>query len=303
MRKIVTGLVFSALVMGTSALAFADNSNDYGVTPGPNDTFTAGPNDNVQQPGTVGNGSAPSYNNGVNNNNNSGWGNSDNSNVPSNNNAYNSQQPGTAVNNANSNDRYSDTGMTSTANNADMKAGFLSNNKVSMQPQVGVMAFKDALGNNTSRAALGLTVDANLASIISPSAGNLFFGPATGVIYSHLGSATSNFVGTNPDVSLSDQANFLLIPANLKLGVALGDNFRVSARGGGNLTYRSIGSSTNFGPSSGTDSSVWRIFPNVGADVEIGFGRNVSLMLRPDYTFTPGDNFFTGTVGLGINLG
>ena len=40
-----------------------------------------------------------------------------------------------------------------------------------------------------------------------------------------------------------------------------------------------------------------------GGDVEFGLGRKISLLLRPDFTITPGDSFFSGTLGLGFVLG
>jgi hypothetical protein len=287
MRRIVTGLLLSAFVCGTSA--WADDTNNYGVNPGPNDTFSSS-NAGTQQPGMSANSNAPIT------------GNNDLSNGSYNNN----QQPGTAAPMNSGNDRYDDTTMSSTASKGDVTRGALSNGVVAFQPQVGAMAIKDSFGNNTSRGALGLTADMNLASAISKDLGHFFIGPATGAIYSHIGSPGSNFVGTSPDnPGVSDGANLLLLPANLKLGYALTDNFRISARGGGNVIYRSVGNSLNLGSSSaalGSDSG-WRIFPNVGGDVEIGFGQNVSLMLRPDVTFTPGDNIYTGTIGLGLNLG
>jgi hypothetical protein len=174
-----------------------------------------------------------------------------------------------------------------------------------LQPQVGVIGLTDAQGSGTARAALGLTADLNFARSLGQDSGRFFVGPSTGVIYSHLDSPDSNFWGSNSGNDFSRDANLLLIPLDLKLGYALTPSIRVAVRGGGNLLYRSVGNSLSLGDSTavlGRDSG-WRIFPNVGGDLEIGLTRDISLMLRPDATLTPGDDFYTGTMGLTIDLG
>jgi hypothetical protein len=148
-----------------------------------------------------------------------------------------------------------------------------------------------------------VTADWNFAGAVTdnPAA---FVGISTGGLFSHLGSATSDFWGTSPSsVVNSPGANMLLIPADLKVGYNFGDAVRVSARGGGNVLYRSEGVAMNVGPSTATTSSIWRIYPNVGGDVDFALARGFTLGLRPDYTFTPGNNIFVGTLALGISLG
>jgi hypothetical protein len=83
----------------------------------------------------------------------------------------------------------------------------------------------------------------------------------------------------------------------------MGDAVRVSARGGGNVMYRSEGISMNVGPSTATTGKIWRIYPNIGGDLDIGLTRGLTLGFRPDYTFTPGSNIFVGTVALGLSIG
>ena len=75
-------------------------------------------------------------------------------------------------------------------------------------------------------------------------------------------------------------------------------SFRLSLRGGGNITYRSVADAMDFGPATAGPGSRWRIYPNVGADFELG-----QLVIRPDLTLTPGNEVFTGTVGYNIVLG
>ena len=103
----------------------------------------------------------------------------------------------------------------------------------------------------------------------------------------------------------STGSNILLFPVNAKIGYNITDNFRTSIHGGGNVLYRSAANVMNLGASSvnsGSNSN-WSMFPNAGVDLEFGMGTNVALLIRPDMTFTPGHDFFTGTVGLGVALG
>jgi hypothetical protein len=178
--------------------------------------------------------------------------------------------------------------------------GYLRRETVSIKPQVGMLAFQNFAGENVTRAAAGLSVDANLTNMIISQPTNLYIGPSTGAIFSHLGSPTSNFFGSNPNPGRddTDQANMLILPANLKVGYTFGDMFRVSAHGGGNLLYRSVASAIP--TSSGSD---WTIYPNVGGDVEVGLTPNLALTLRPDVTLTPANDVFSGMLALGFTIG
>jgi len=193
--------------------------------------------------------------------------------------------------------------LTTVGKAKDLGTGQLRHEIVGIKPQIGALMFKDQQLNASSRAIQGVTVDGNLATMINKDWNTLFVGPSVGVLYSHLGDPTSNFIGTNPTSQMgAGGANLLLLPANLKLGLNLADNFRIAAHGGGNLVYRSMASSMNLGDSALGSDSAWKLFPNVGADAEFGLGNNVALMLRPDWTVTPGDTLFSGTVALNIPL-
>jgi len=183
--------------------------------------------------------------------------------------------------------------------------GNLEKSLFSVQPQAGLVAYRDDQNDATSRMAYGFTLDSNLLKVMDPTPTRFFVGPSTGFIYSHMGSSSSDFFGSDDGTRRSPGANLLMIPVDLKIGFAVRDNFRLSARAGGNITYRSIGNSVDWGDSSSElgGSGGWRMFPNAGLDLEIGVGKNTSLLIRPDYTITPGTDFFTGTLGLGINLG
>lgn len=197
-----------------------------------------------------------------------------------------------------------DMSSSTVAESKEVSRGYLRDEVVSVKPHLGVIAFSDALGGDTSRALGGLSVDMNMASTIDKEWKDFYVGPSTGAYYSHLGSTTSNFFGTNPDLAITDPgANFLLIPVNLKVGYTFMDNFRIAAHGGGNVIYRSVASSLFLGDSSFEAGSTWKMFPSVGGDMEFGLGKNVSLSLRPDVTITPGNELFVGTLGLGVLLG
>jgi len=204
------------------------------------------------------------------------------------------QSPGTTA----------DPSMTTSAESSEITRGYLANEFVGIKPQVGVVAFTDQFGNTQGRGALGLTAESNIANMVGLKGTNLYTGVVTGFIFSHLGDPGSNLFGSNSDTPVGNGgANMFFIPANAKVGYNLTDQLRVAAHGGGNVIYRSIGTSMSLGTSSNTTGSVWRIFPNVGGDVEYAVGQNVAVMLRPDWTLTPGDTMFTGTVALNIAMG
>lgn len=186
-----------------------------------------------------------------------------------------------------------------TATVSEITQGYLKNELIGIQPQVGVLLTADQAGSPISRAVYGLGAEVNLVPMISRDWNFLYGGISSGVLYSHLGDPGSNIFGSNSATPIgSGGSNLVIIPANLKVGFNLLDNLRIAAHGGGNVLYRSIASSIPLGSSSVGTGSVWNIFPNVGGDLELGMGRNVSLLLRPDWTFTPGASLFTGVAAL-----
>ncbi|OFZ54235.1 MAG: hypothetical protein A2428_07115 [Bdellovibrionales bacterium RIFOXYC1_FULL_54_43] len=206
-------------------------------------------------------------------------------------------------------DETTTTGAT-TAEASEVTQGYLTDEIFSVKPLVGVIAYRDLFTSdtNTSRGALGLSMDYNASAMLGETMQrNWYLGPSVGFIYSHLGSPGSNFFGSAPDVATGGNsapgANILIIPTNLKFGYNIADSLRISAHGGGNVIYRSVASSMNLDTDSASQDSLWKYYPNVGGDLDIGFGKNVALSLRPDVTFTPNENFFMGTLGLGVALG
>ncbi len=185
----------------------------------------------------------------------------------------------------------------------DVVKGPLEREVVGIKPQAGLMVFNDSRDQTDSRLAAAVIVEMNAMTTFfgdSPIAKRWYLGPSTGVVYSHLGDPNSNFFGSDSNTRAGQAgSNFLMIPVNLKLGYLFPDsNFRLSLRGGGNFTYRSIGDAMDLGPATAGNDARWRIYPNVGADIELGH-----LMIRPDLTLTPGNEVFTGTVGYNISLG
>jgi hypothetical protein len=199
----------------------------------------------------------------------------------------------------------SEMGTSSAATEEELMTGNLKDSKVSIQPAFGMISYRDERDDATARASIGFTADSNFLKVFDPTPTRFFFGPATGLIFSHIGSASADFFGTGVDGGRTNSANLILIPVDLKVGYNIRDNFRLSARAGGNVTYRSVGNSVAWGDSSQElgDSGGWTMFPNVGLDLEVGVGKNTTVLIRPDYTFTPGTDVFSGSIGIGINMG
>ncbi|MEK6705419.1 MAG: hypothetical protein AABZ06_06500 [Bdellovibrionota bacterium] len=187
--------------------------------------------------------------------------------------------------------------------------GYLKDEMLGVKPMLGVIAFRDrdVSQSDTGRFAAGLALDWNAMSVIDNTVKDWYVGPSTGLVYSHLGEPRSNFFGTDSDfrsgnVGGSPGANLLIIPTNLKVAYNIGDYYRIGIHGGGNVIYRSVANSMNLDSESNTADSVWKYYPNAGADVDFGLAKNVALSIRPDWTFTPNDNFLTATVAIGVAL-
>lgn len=168
----------------------------------------------------------------------------------------------------------------------------------------GGISFTDLQGNVTSRAAAGLALDVDLAWWAPPGSRSYSIELATGGIFSHLGSTSSNFLGQEPAALITNPgSNLMLIPADLKIGWNVRDHVRISAHAGANIVYCSASSSIDLGPSSATSGASWAIFPDLGADLELGAGGRFSILLRPDLTMTAGTSVFSWLLGFGFGLG
>jgi hypothetical protein len=184
----------------------------------------------------------------------------------------------------------------------EVQGGYLQNEGFGLKPHAGVVVFNDPIEEDTTRGIVGIQLSWNLARAFEYST-PLYFGIETGGFFSHLGAPGSNFFGSDDNGLGGGGANMVLIPANLKVGIAPVESVRLSAHGGGNVLYRSVANAINTGTSSVGGEDVWRIYPNVGGELEFALGRNAALTLRPDWTITPGDDFFVGTLGLGLAIG
>jgi len=83
-----------------------------------------------------------------------------------------------------------DMSSTSVASSSDVTHGYLRNEVVGIKPEVGTIVYDDpSTGVVDSRAAVGLDAAWNVAGLFfNKSDRNLFIGPNTGVLFSHLGS-------------------------------------------------------------------------------------------------------------------
>lgn len=177
--------------------------------------------------------------------------------------------------------------------------GLLTDQTFAIMPQVGAFAFKDANGSTGTRGAIGLAFDFNLAHLNPIGPHRLYAGISTGALYSHVGGPDANFFGDNSTLpSGTASANIVIIPANLKIGYDISDRVRIAAHGGANAVYNSQPGQVQL-----SNSNLWNLFPNVGGDLDIGFAQNVVLGIRPDVTFTPQSDFFTGALEFGYAFG
>src|SRR5262249_32485589 len=97
--------------------------------------------------------------------------------------------------------------------------GLLKNDILTFKPALGAVAYNDVTKTGPSRFALGLLLDASFTPAFREDMRWLYVGLTTGGIFSHLGSASSNFFGTSPSsISSPTGANMFLIPLNLAIG-------------------------------------------------------------------------------------
>lgn len=199
----------------------------------------------------------------------------------------------------------SDAPPTTVATDESVTNGLMRNEIFSVKPLAGVLAYPDTQGNNTGRLAIGVTWDMSLLSLINLGTPSPWYlGPAFGAIYSHLGAPSSDFFGSDPaSGSAGAGANMLIFPTNLKVGYSFSDYYRIAIHGGANLIYRSIGNSVNLGEGSDSTNSLWKYYPDIGADLDIALARGLSISFRPDWTLAPNNSLFTGTLGIGVSLG
>jgi hypothetical protein len=179
----------------------------------------------------------------------------------------------------------------------DMNQGGLRNEAVGIKPQFGVLSL-----NDETRGVVGLSLDINVLRKTGNEHGRPYLGPSFGVLYSHLGFPGSDFFGLNGPAGQDRGTHLLILPLNLKVGYTFSDAIRLAMHGGANVLYSNTSAGTSLGPVSlSVSDSSWSTHPNLGADLELGIGRNVSLLLRPDWTFSD-NTLFTGTLGIAFPI-
>ena len=184
--------------------------------------------------------------------------------------------------------------------------GTLKGEVVGIKPQVGAATFNQkSIGGGDSRMVYGFTLDFNAINMMSNPSDSMqswYIGPSTGFLYSNLGGPGANFFASTSNTGTS--SNVFQIPLDLKVGYNLGTAARISLHGGGNLIRRSDVTTVALGtPNPTLVGSDTAVFPNIGADLEFGLGKNFGLILRPDATLTKGPNIYTGTIGLSALFG
>jgi hypothetical protein len=173
--------------------------------------------------------------------------------------------------------------------------GGLRNEAVGINPQFGILSLGDVNDDSQARGVAGLIIDVNGLRRVDDSEGRPFFGPSLGVLYSHLGTATSDFFGVNSSDGRNNGTHLLMFPFNLKAGYTFKDIFRPSVHAGGTLIYNNTTANVTGIEVSNSSTTVRA---NVGMDFEFGIGKSVALMLRPDWIFASNTTIFVGTIGL-----
>ena len=182
------------------------------------------------------------------------------------------------------------------------KKGPLRDEVFGVKPQLGLMLFKPVENgvhqDIESRGMAGISLELNITRLATDEWRLWYGGVSTGLLGSHIGQPGSGFLGGGDQTG---SGNLLIVPLDLKIGYNVNDAFRVSMRGGANFIYRSVGNQFALGDQGNTAASDWTPYPNFGLDFE--FGKDIAFMFRPDFTITPGDEIFTGTMAVSIPLG
>lgn len=183
----------------------------------------------------------------------------------------------------------------------EVKRGGLDDQVVGITPQAGILSLNDNAGDGNVRAVGGITIDGNLFAGLPTRQVKPFLGPQVGVFYSHIGQPGANFFGL--DSPGGDQgADLVLFPLNLKAGITVGESIRMAVHGGVNINYQHFARRDQDGEGTEFRNQDWDANTNLGGDLEFGLGKDVSLLLRPDWTFRPGADVFSATLGIGFPI-
>ena len=177
-------------------------------------------------------------------------------------------------------------------------SGF-ANEEFGFRPQAGIVN-RNNLGDSSVKAIFGLLMDINVVRAPPLQEGRPYVAFGFGALYSHLGNPNSDFIGLG-GTGGDEGTNFLELPVNAKAGYTFNEVFRMTVHGGLNVLY-SHTTLAAVAPATPASTSTWNGFGNIGADFEFAVGKNVAVLLRPDWTFAAGDTFFTGTFGVDLPI-
>ena len=183
------------------------------------------------------------------------------------------------------------------ANEANVTRGVYES-PLNVTARTGVLGFKDTADSNTSRILEGLSLNWNLTNMSTMDI-PLQLGFEAGLLFSHLGSVGSNFIGTNGNGTGSSSAiNTAVFPLTFVLGFKPNYSSLLALNLGTNAIYQNNSSTMNVGRpgASGTGSST-EFFPSIGFTAGYSLARFIGLTLRGDYIPTPVSNMFTASLG------
>jgi hypothetical protein len=165
---------------------------------------------------------------------------------------------------------------------------------LTISPQVGVFGFADGTNSYTSRVVEGFTLDLN----VMPFMRTAHAGIRSGLLFSHIGAAGSNFFGANSPDGNNAGANTFLIPIELFANGRVAEKVVAGLQFGTTAVYRSISTSMNTGRAVDTSAaSSTEFFPSLGLNVGWEVSKSVAVALRGDYMITPGSDMFTTSLG------
>lgn len=172
-------------------------------------------------------------------------------------------------------------------------------------PRVGALGYQESTGDYATRITEGITLQYNISNAWRRDENPpVVIGIESGLLYSHIGGPSANFLGSTDEGDVQGGANSFLVPMNLVAGYRMGDSFSISALVGANLLYKSIGNSMILGrEGDGSADDQTELFPGAGLNFGWGASNSVALSLRGDYIPTPADDMFTATLGATFGLG
>ncbi len=189
-------------------------------------------------------------------------------------------------------------GATTTARAPEVTQGAY-DSAVEVTPRVGAIGFENSNNVYDSRIAEGIDLGWNLGGMV-PEVRPFVLGITSGVLFSHIGAADSNFLGMN-SVSNNTGTNAFVVPLEATFGYKFTDSTMASLLLGASGIYRSDNTQMLLGRADGTGGSSFDVFPTAGLALGLDL-KSVGVTVRGDYIPTPIQDSFTATIGLTIPL-